>query len=151
MDTIAAVGWNNNMLYRWAWDNLPAASGPVLDVSTPATGIMRGIYAPERGAGRAFRWTMERAQLRFAAPGAERLLLELRAPRPATPVEVFYQGQQVAALQVGTDWQEVAISLPASSAPPDDVQVVELRAPTHVRSTAAPYPRGVALASIRLE
>jgi 4-amino-4-deoxy-L-arabinose transferase-like glycosyltransferase len=151
MHTIAAVGWNNNMLYRWAWDNLPAASGPMLDVGAPAPGIMRGVYAPERDEGRAFRWTMERAQLRFVAPEAERLLLELRAPRPATPVEVFYQGHHVADLQVGTDWQEVAIPLPASSALPTDVQVVELRAPTYVRSTAAPYPRGVALARVRLE
>jgi tetratricopeptide (TPR) repeat protein len=148
MDEIAAVGWDNNQLYSWAWEHLAASTGTRLDVAAPAPGLLRGVYAPQRDGGRVFRWTHERAQIRFAAPRAEQATLVLRAPQPATPVEVYYQGARVDVLQVGTHWQQFTLPLPEAAAAP---QVLELRAPTTITSLDEPYPRGVALASARLE
>jgi tetratricopeptide (TPR) repeat protein len=162
MDAIAAVGWDNNTLYAWAWEQLPAATGAQLDVAAPAPGLLRGVYAPEFAEGYTLRWTKEHTQVRFSAQEADRLLLLLRADVP-TPVQVWYQGVRVASLQVGTRWATFAVLLPPENREPrtenrelrtENLEpgagsqgsiVVELRAPTHVISTAEPYPRGVAL------
>jgi hypothetical protein len=153
MDAIAAVGWDNNQLYAWAWDAIPTTTGARLAVDAPAPGIMRGVYAPQQADGRPFRWTHAQAQIRFAQPGAERLRLVLRAPRPATPVQIHYQNEWLTTLEVGTDWQTFEVDLPApppGTRPSVDAQIVELRAPTVVRSPQQPYPRGVALAAAQL-
>jgi hypothetical protein len=150
MAAIAAVGWDNNQLYDWAWDAIPATTGARLDIDAPAPGLMRGVYAPQQTPdGRAFRWTHARAQIRFEQPGATRLRLLLRAPRPATPVQVHYQGEWLTTLDVGTEWRSYSVELPPPPpglSPSIDAQIVELRVPTVVRSTEQPYPRGVALA-----
>jgi 4-amino-4-deoxy-L-arabinose transferase-like glycosyltransferase len=154
MAAIAAVGWDNNQLYDWAWDALPATTGAQFAVAAPAPGIARGLYAPQQEDGRTFRWTHEWAQIRFAQPGATRLWLVLRAPRPATPVQVHYQGEWLTTLEVGPAWQTFEVELlppPPGTRPSVDAQIVELRTPTVVRSTAQPYPRGVALAEAWIE
>jgi 4-amino-4-deoxy-L-arabinose transferase-like glycosyltransferase len=148
MGEIAAVGWDNNQLYSWAWEHLPADTGTRLEIAAPAPGLLRGVYAPQRDGGRIFRWTHERAQIRFDAPRAEQATLVLRAPRPATLVEVYYQGARVDVLQVGTDWQQYTLPLPEAATAP---QVLELHAPTTITSLDEPYPRGVALAGAWLE
>ncbi len=150
MDAIADVGWNNNTLYDWAWQHMPAASGAQLAMGAPAPGMMRGVYPAEYHAGRAYRWTMGQAQLRFDAPQATMLVLELRAPRSATPVTVSYNGVDVALLRADTDWQTFAVPLPVVDAPLPEGQVVELRSPTTVSSLDEPYARGVALAAAQL-
>jgi hypothetical protein len=120
-------------------------------MSAPAPGVLRGVYPEETDGTYTFRWTHERAAMRLALPDAERLLLLLRAPQPATPVAVFCNGQQVARLQVGTAWQTFSVPLPASSTSSQGWQRIELQAPTRVHSTAEPYPRGVALGGAWLE
>jgi 4-amino-4-deoxy-L-arabinose transferase-like glycosyltransferase len=149
MDAIAAVGWDNNQLYDWAWDAIPATTGAQLAISAPAPGIVRGVYAPQQEDGRTFRWTHERAQIRFTQPGATRLHLLLRAPRPATPVQIHYQDEWLITLEAGPAWQTFEVELPPpppGTRPSVDAQIVELRTPTTVRSPQQPYPRGVALA-----
>jgi hypothetical protein len=82
-------------------------------------------------------------------PGATRLHLLLRAPRPATPVQIHYQDEWLTTLEAGTDWQTFEVELPPpppGTRPSVDAQIVELRTPTVVRSPQQPYPRGVALA-----
>jgi hypothetical protein len=93
-------------------------------------------------------------QARFAAPGANRLTLDLRADRPDTPVTVAYQGHALTTLRVGTTWQRYEVPIPAAAdqpAAPPDRGVLDLRAPTYVVSPAEPYPRGVAIAGASLE
>jgi 4-amino-4-deoxy-L-arabinose transferase-like glycosyltransferase len=167
MEAIAAVGWDNNLLYEWAWEQMPASAGRQLDVTKPAPGLLRGVYAPEHDGERAFRWTMGRAQVRLGAvptlaggqhqpTTSEQLCLSLvlRADQPATPVRVFFHhspGQspppgkapyeEVATLQVGPSWQQFNISMGDTPG-----GVLELRAPARPQNTDAPYPRGVALA-----
>jgi hypothetical protein len=145
MDEIATVAWDNNQTYAWAWEHLPASSGAVLDVGAPVPGMLRGVYAPEYDAERAFRWTLEQAHIRFAAHGADTLTLLLRGSRPDTQVRVMYQGEQVAVLRVGTTWQEFTVNLPENAPAASGYTVVELHTDTHVASTDEPYPRGVAL------
>jgi 4-amino-4-deoxy-L-arabinose transferase-like glycosyltransferase len=154
MDAIAAVGWDNNQLYDWAWDAIPATTGARLAIAAPAPGIVRGVYAPQQEDGQTFRWTHERAQIRFAQPGATRLRLLLRAPRPATPVQIHYQDEWLTTLEAGPAWQTFEVELPPpppGTRPSVDAQIVELRTPTVVRSPQQPYPRGVALAEAWLE
>ena len=155
LDAIAASGAETNQLYDWAWRNLPANTGARLDIAAPAPGLLRGVYPLERDGERPFRWTIGRVQARFDLPGADRLGLVLRADRPATPVEVYYEGERVALVQIGTAWQNVEILLetvPGRDAiRPGDRGLLELRVPTHVASPVEPYPRGVALAEAWLE
>ncbi|HEX5505867.1 MAG TPA: glycosyltransferase family 39 protein, partial [Thermomicrobiales bacterium] len=89
---IAATNWDDAQTYDWAWEHFPATTGARLDVTAPAPGILRGTYPVERDGDRPFRWTLGEMQVRFAAPGADRLTLDLRADRPDTPVTVAYQG-----------------------------------------------------------
>lgn len=163
MEAIAAVGWDNNLVYEWAWERMPASTGGRLDVTAPAPGVLRGVYAPEHDGERAFRWTMGRAQVRLGqlpapAGGQQRqpeqvcLSLVLRAHRPATPVEIYLHPdpkhgessppacEEAAVLRVGTAWQQFDIV--TEEAP----GLLELRAPARPHSTGEPYPRGVALA-----
>jgi hypothetical protein len=154
MEAIAAVGWANNQLYDWAWGAIPATTGARLDVGAPAPGVMRGVYAPQQENGLSMRWTHTHAQIRFTQPGATRLWLVLRAPRPATPVQIHYQGEWLTTLEVTTTWQPFEVEIPPpppGTRPSVDAQIVELRVPTVVRSTEQPYPRGVALAEAWLE
>jgi tetratricopeptide (TPR) repeat protein len=151
MASLAAFGWDNNQTYAWAWRNLPPAPVPRLDMSAPAPGVLRGVYPEETDGVYTFRWTHERAEMRLALAGAEKLLLLLRAPQPATPVAVYYNGEQVARLQVGTAWQTFSVPLPASSSSGQGWQHIVLETPTRVQSTAEPYPRGVALGGAWLE
>jgi hypothetical protein len=149
LDAIAAVGWDNPQLYAWAWQHIPAASTPRLDIDAPLVGIARGVYAAEQDNGRVLRWTLERAQFRVDAPQASRLRLTLRAPSPGKAVEVWTQGRYAGTLQVGPTWQEYTLPLVGSAA--DGWWRVELRTHTTVRSPTAPYPRGVALRALQLE
>ena len=155
---VASVGWDNPQLYAWAYAALPARQRDALDPAAPLTGIADGLYAAERDGARPFRWTLGRARIRFASNPALRLHLTLRAPRPATPVEVRYQGIAVATITVGVAWQTFDLPLKdiidardlATSGGDAQIGVVELRAPTAVQSARDPYPRGVALGGAEL-
>ncbi|NJN67735.1 MAG: phospholipid carrier-dependent glycosyltransferase [Chloroflexaceae bacterium] len=180
MAAIAAVGWDTNQVYTWAWERLPDPNVTSIqleapDITDPAPGLMRGVYAVEYDGEQAFRWTMGRAQMRLGLlapeppgqPGqpvpSSRLRLRLRADHPDTPVEVFYQYRDLATtgyeplatLRVGPSWEDVTIPLGGRGIfrdnPFGSTGVVDLRTPTHVASTAEPYPRGVALAGVWLE
>lgn len=146
-DAIAATGWETNQLYAWAWNELPAPATPRLDVAAPALGALRGVYPMQQDGARAYRWTMAQADLRLALPGATVLVLEVRADRPGTPLEVSYGGQVVASLVVGTAWQRFQVALPAAGGE----DTVTLRSPARPASVNEPYPRGVALAQAWLE
>jgi 4-amino-4-deoxy-L-arabinose transferase-like glycosyltransferase len=180
MDAIAAVGWDTNQVYQWAWERLPAptVTGIQLQaphITDPAPGLMRGVYAVEYDGERAFRWTMGRAQIRLGLlapeppgqtvppPRSSQLRLRLRADHPDTPVQVSYQHrgllttgyEPLATVWVGPAWEDVTIPLGERGIFRDNpfgyTGVVDLRTPTHVASTAEPYPRGVALAGAWLE
>lgn len=127
------------------------------------------------GRERAFRWTMGRAQIRLGLlapeppgqtvppPRSSQLRLRLRADHPDTPVQVSYQHrgllttgyEPLATVWVGPSWEDVTIPLGERGIFRDNpfgyTGVVDLRTPTHVASTAEPYPRGVALAGAWLE
>lgn len=141
-DAISASGWETNQLYAWAWDALPATPGSRLDVAAPALGTLRGVYPAQAEGERSFRWTMERADIRLALPGATTLVLVVRADRAGTPLEVSYGGQVVATLTAGTAWQRFQVALPAVA----HGQTLTLRSPARPASVDDPYPRGVALA-----
>jgi 4-amino-4-deoxy-L-arabinose transferase-like glycosyltransferase len=157
MHAIAAVGWDNNQTYDWAWQHIPAAVGERIDIAAPAPGVMRGVSAVEYdqdvSSARPYRWIMRHAQIRLSLPGADRLAVVLRADQPNTLVSIFYQQQHVATLRIGTNWEHFDIALPAMTPPHDlarptgaDFALLEIDAPTHVISTDQPYPRGVAIA-----
>jgi 4-amino-4-deoxy-L-arabinose transferase-like glycosyltransferase len=157
MQAIAAVGWDNNQTYEWAWQRIPAAAGERIDIAAPAPGVMRGVSAVEydqrESSARSFRWIMRRAKIRLSLPGADRLAVVLRADQPNTSVSIVYQQQQVATLRVGTNWERFDIALPTATPPHDlaqpssaDFALLEINAPTHVISTDQPYPQGVAIA-----
>lgn len=161
---IAAVGWDNNQLYAWAWHNLPATGGAGLDGVAPAVGVLRGVSATAYDGTLPFRWTLDTARMRLQQPGAVRLKLLLRADQPTTPVTIYHQraGQpeptRLATLHVGPQWETFTLPLPLrpwplapASTAASGTHLVELHAPLHIASPEAPYPRGVALAGAWLE
>jgi hypothetical protein len=173
MDAIAAVGWDNNQLYRWAWYDIPASAHGHLDAGDPAPGIVRGVYAAEsegehghdEPGGRVFRWTREHTHIRLGTLVSQQegmvvstLSLVLRADAPDTPVQVSFRHDSKSppietTLHVGTEWER--FDIPVSSAGIGDgvnrfSGRLELRAPLHVASVDEPYPRGVALADCDL-
>jgi tetratricopeptide (TPR) repeat protein len=152
MQAIAAVGWDNNQLYKWAWERMPTSAGAVWDAASPAPGVIQGFSAPERDSQHTYRWTQQHAQIRMDyPPQAKRLVLVLYADKPNTPVEVSWGGEVVTTVQAHPGWQRVAIPLKASRNGQGGNTLLELRTSVHVVSPALPYPRGVALAEVRVE
>lgn len=157
MKAVADVAWDNNQAYDWSWSRIPAWADAHADIAAPAPGVMRGVSAVEfdqsTSPARPYRWILYQAQIRIRQPSAHRLTLVLRANQRDTPVSVAYQRQQVAALRVGTNWQQFEIALPAGIPPASDADhdILEIDAPTDVRSVDRPYPEGVALAEVWLD
>jgi uncharacterized protein (TIGR02996 family) len=140
-----------NVTYDWAWRRLPI-DRPRFEAAEPAPGQARGFYAAESDGERTFRWTLGEAQVRIDQPGADTLVLTLRADRPGLPVAVSYAGRHLEVLEVAAEWREYRIALPVGARAGDGPRgVLTLRTETHVVGVEQPYPRGVALAAVWLE
>ncbi len=138
MAALQAVSWDNNQLYTWAWQHLPACTAPAFEPLAPGVGVLQGGYPPTLADdGRSERWLMERAQFRIVQAGT--LTWEVRAQQPDTPVQVWLDGVPLAQITVGTAWQPLVLDVPRPCA------VLELRAPTSVLDVAQPYPRSIAV------
>ncbi len=137
---------------RWAWDNLRPPPNDTVDLGNALDwGYMDGFYEreytdPVHPFDSGYRWSSDHARLRFVGAGngtPQTLTLRLASPRgeievPAT-IEVVVGGAVVTPtpIAIGTEWQEIAVPLPAT-APGQDV-VVELRASIFLEG-----PRGLA-------
>jgi hypothetical protein len=111
------------------------------------------VYAAETAGPIPYRWALGRARIRFAANPADSLTLTLRAPRPDTPVTVYFRGVALATLRVGVAWQtfELPVANPDALRGGDgEIGVVELQAPEVVVGPNDPYPRAVAIAGAEL-
>ncbi len=166
MQQIAALGWDNNQLYAWAWDRMPSSAGTTWDAAMLAPGVIRGFSPPARDKEHIYRWTKRHAQLRMGYPvqlnqpdQPTRLVLVMRADAPSTQVEVSWGGAVLTTVSVTPGWQRVVIPLGGSSSTTGQAgqageqvkhTLLELRTPVHVVSPAQPYPRGVALAEVTL-
>ncbi len=109
--------------------------------------------------GQTFRWTTERARVRFPALGARDRLLVLRlhgyrpAGRPSPQVRVLVNDLSLATLQPGPNWEEARLFLPAEvgGASPEIVLEAETFVPAEVGAGGDPRALGVALDRVRLE
>jgi len=158
LEDIIAVGWENNQLYEWAWHNLPADTGPRLDIAAPATGFLRGFSSLQIQDEHTFRWTtQEKAQIHFNLPEADTLIVELRSELPNIAVELVYQNKPLQILHPNKGWQRFVVPLPAQEFVGKEQgialkpQIIELNAPLHILNPKDPYPRGIALAAAWLE
>lgn len=153
LEAVAAVGWDNNQLYAWGWRHLPAAPVAELPMAAPAVGLMQGVTAPERDTEYTYRWTYERAQLRLGATDASMLELVLRAPLSDTVVSIWYKSERIATVTVAPRWELFRIPLPIDEGLPanDNQNWVEIRTEPVVTGPEQPYPRGVAVAEVRLQ
>lgn len=165
MQQIAAVGWDNNQLYAWAWDRFPAAADHDLSLATPAAGVMQGVSATTVDeAGHPFRWTTGRADMRFQPissprsstdPYQQTISFLVRAPAPNTPVDVFYQQQKIATVVVGDTWQTKTVPFPEeegnTAGREASTIILSFEAPLSVESVTEPYPRGVAVAKVWIQ
>ncbi len=147
LEPIREDGGDDPQWYEWAWARVPYAPRGQVDLSAPAVGVMRGVYAPAEQDGTIFRWTLDRAQFRVSNAGANRLSLRLRADS-AEPVEIFVDGELVQRVKVTFAWADYLIAL---KHPARAESLIELRAPIHLVSVDEPYPRGVAIAALKLE
>lgn len=136
-------------LQRWLWERAATRAGARLELGDGLDlGFVGGLHAVREGE-EGFRWTTDRATLRLAAPaGADELVLRLASgrpvERPATPVEVWVDGERRVTLEVGPDWAEASVALP--QAPAGGELLIELRAPTFApRSLDPSSPDGRAL------
>ncbi len=113
----------------WAWEHLRPLPARRVDLGGDLDlGLVDGFYPPEREGESTFRWSEETAWVRFPAAGSGRPLLlhlRLRGWRPAgEPPARFCVGLEAGeehCLAPSTDWEEVAVPLPAVPAGEDVV------------------------------
>lgn len=155
LDAIAAVDWDNNLFYHWAWDHLAAPPAARIEMSGAAElGAIRGFYRAEQEGGSTYRWAMGQAEVRLVTTGQTptRVRLRLRAQRPNTPLAVFASdnitSSPLGQVLVGTDWQEVELPLHSLAAGP---LLLRLQAPAPIDSWQQPYARSVAIDWIEVQ
>lgn len=147
----------------------------------PSPGAMQGVYPVETDGQRSFRWTMGNARIRLPLVGnrtqlasafPSHLVLLMRADYPDTLVTVRWQWERVTrqrvetvgsaipltTVSVGPVWESITVPLSLPLLMGREVAgqtiyrgVLVVQAPTVVVSPRAPYPRGVALATVRLD
>lgn len=137
-----AIGWDNNMTYRWAWQHEPYAAPDRIDLGSAADlGAMHGFSRILSADGQRFRATVTRsAEIRLAATDATTLALRVSAASGAVPLRVLVDGIELSSTTVTESWQELIVPLPQPRSGP---LVIELRAPLAVASLDQPYPYGV--------
>lgn len=137
-----AIGWDNNMTYRWAWAHEPYSAPGRLDLGrADDLGAMHGFSRTLDQRGQTVRATVtDAAQLRLDATNATALTLRVRAANQAVPLRVLVDGVELSSVNVSTEWRELSVPLPEPRMGP---VLVELRAPLSVTSLEQPYPYGV--------
>lgn len=147
VQSIAEAGWDNPQWYEWAWSRVPFAPKSQVDMSAPAVGAMSGVYPVAGVDAVPFRWTIDRADFRVAAPGASTLTLTLRADN-ARSVQVFLDGEFLQTIQVTETWADYKMRLEKTAG---DQSVIGLRTPARVAGINEPYARGVAVEAVKLD
>ena len=137
-----AIGWDNNMTYRWAWRYEPYAAPRRIDLGrADDLGAMHGFSRILGQSDQRYRATVTgAAQLRIAADNATALALRVRAANGSAPLVVLVDGVELRSSVVNGTWQELVAPL---SQPRSGALTIELRAPLSVTSLEQPYPYGV--------
>lgn len=137
-----AIGWDNNMTYRWAWTHEPYSAPGRLDLGrADDLGAIHGFSRILHENGQTVRATVTNpAQLRIDATNATTFVLRVRAANRSVPLRVLVDGVELSSTSATTEWRELVVPL---TQPRTGTLLIELRAPLNVTSLEQPYPYGV--------
>ncbi|HEY0607680.1 MAG TPA: glycosyltransferase family 39 protein [Herpetosiphonaceae bacterium] len=123
----------------WAWDHLHPPPTTRIDLGNGldwgyVDGFFQREFPPESKTPfeDGFRWTSPQARLKFVGAGTGRpQTLTLRVRRPVDPpAQLTVVGAEPATFEIGADWQEVSVALPAT--PSGEDVIVNLRSTVFV-------------------